>query len=183
MQRSDGRLYSFVSRRLQVIMQHMPKNTPMSSRDISRLMEKKKVEEMYLKYRDRYLAPVTIGKYTNLLATYGLLACDQSACERVGDLPEIEDEFDTRWIEVLSGKALKHLAKLLQCRTSEVPGTIKDTWKALTRDGEIPSLKRAAQELGFWENTNAEPFRWSMYVYTDGPRCPLEIRRYPAISI
>ena len=174
----DGRMYSRILRRIVAIVQTLPQKKEMSIGEMAEDIHKKKLREFYL---ERFKGSMSVGRvrdYIRYLRDIKALVTkdDKFALE----FPK--KKTDQEWAQSMSDRALEHLAEILKRTPDKVPDLLESRRKKILRSGRVPTLDAVIADLEIEGGRAQELFRWSLYVYTDGPTCPFDLRRHPVLS-
>jgi hypothetical protein len=89
---------------------------------------------------------------------------------------------DPEWAQYLSDVARKHLADILNIKAGDLPKRFETEIREMHGQEKVPTLSAVMGALGIEGTRREELFRWSLFLYTDGDACPIEIHRYPHIA-
>jgi len=177
--RADGRLYSRVTRRSVALLKHLRLGRRFDLIEIAREVHEAAYPEFF-RTAGREVVPVRpdrIRDYLSHLHALGLIvqADRQFALEARFSRPST----DAEWAQYLSDVARGHLAAMMEVSPGDLPKSLEGYRKKLHSKQRVPTVAAVLAEIGLEGTRNAELFRWSLFLYTDGEACPLEIRQYP----
>lgn len=174
----DGRLYSRVLRRIVAIVQSLAQNKELTIGEMAENIHNRNLPEFYLKRFDRSISARRIADYIRYLRDIKVLV----PREHKFVLNFSERATDLEWAQAMSDRALEHLAQILKKNPDKVSDFLEAIRKRLFRSRRVPTLDAISSDLEMEGGRQQELFRWSIYVYTDGPTCLFDVRRHPVLS-
>lgn len=177
--RADGRLYSRVTRRSVALLKHLRAGRRFDLIEIAREVHEANYPEFF-RTAGREVVPVRaerIRDYLSHLHALGLVV--QTDRQYTLDAKFTRPSTDAEWAQYLSDIARGHLASMVEVGPADLPKTLEGYRKKLHAKLRVPTVAAVLAEIGLEGTRNAELFRWSLFLYTDGEACPLEIRQYP----
>jgi hypothetical protein len=176
-EKTDGRLYSRVTRRCVAILKHIRAAQRFQLGEIASEIQGAGYPEFLLRKGERFvqMSAGRIGDYLSYLGSLKFI-------ERSGKQYSIsltKPTSDAHWAQSLSDAAREQLAKVLNKPPGRLPKTLENKRRKLHRKGRVPTISALLADVGIEGTRLGEMFRWSLYLYTDGDACPFEIRQYP----
>lgn len=175
--RPDGRKYSRILRRSVAIIKNLPKNTVLSIVEMAEKIHEKKLPEFYLERFGRQMSEGRMRDYIRYLREIKVIQAKDnkyfvSFQNRTGD---------KQWAQALSDLALPHLAEVVGKTPDALPKYLEKQRNSLLKARRVPTVNAIVASLGIEGGREAEVFKWSLEVYTDGEACPFDIRRHPVL--
>jgi hypothetical protein len=174
----DGRLYSRVLRRIVAITELLAPRHSKTIGEIADGVYSAKLPVFYLERFVRSISSERIRDYVRYLRDLKILE------ETDGKLRLVmaKKQRDEEWAQAMSDRAREHLGSILEKSPADVASLLESRRRALLRTQRIPTLDAISADLKIEGGRAQELFRWSMYVYADGPTSDIQIRRYPVIT-
>lgn len=179
-ERPDGRLYSRITRRCVAILKHVRAGRTFDLITVAREVANEAYPE-FLVTRDDELRPIgpeRIRDYLSYLVDLDLIQGSGGQYR----LNFVKPSRDPEWAQALSDTAREHLSPFLNVSTANVPDKLEAIRSKSHKLLRVPTIAAVVAETGIEGARRLEMFRWSLYLYTDGDACPLEIRQYPHIG-
>jgi hypothetical protein len=174
----DGRLYSQILRKIVAIIQSIPKEKEMTIREFAEDIHKRQLPVFYLKRFGKSVSVERIGDYLRYLREIKIL----NAKENKFVLNFTHKKTDEEWAQALSDRALEHLSEIIEKPPNRIPNILESRRKRILKSRHVPTIENIILDLEIEGGRTKEIFRWSLYVYIDGPTCPFDIRRHPILS-
>jgi hypothetical protein len=176
--RPDGRKYSRITRRSVAIISHVPADRGFTIYELADHVHDLELPEFYVKRFERQMSTLRVRDYVDYLADLKVIEQQEGKYVRTF----ARRSSDGEWAQALSNLALAHLAGTLNRTADMTPDLLEQQINKLFRENRVPTVRAVLDELGIQGGRAQEAFKWSLYVYADGERCPFEVRRYPTIS-
>jgi hypothetical protein len=155
--------------------------TPKHSKTIAGIADEvysKNLPEFYLARFGRSISSERIRDYVRYLRDLKILEENDGKLRLV----MVKKRRDEEWAQAMSDRAREHLAGILEESPVDVASLLESRRKALLRAQRIPTLDAISADLEIEGGRAQELFRWSIYVYADGPTSDIQIRRYPVMA-
>ena len=175
--RPDGRMYSRITRRCVAIIGHTPADQGFTIYELADYVSELELPEFYIKRFERQMSTRRMRDYVEYLADLQVMVQREGKYIRAFATRSSDGE----WAQALSDMALAHLAGMLNRTTNTAPLFLEQEMNRLFRENRVPSVRVMLDELAIQGGRAEELFKWSLYVYADGERCPFDVRRYPVL--
>ncbi|HUW13304.1 MAG TPA: hypothetical protein VM537_26505 [Anaerolineae bacterium] len=175
--KSDGRMYSRITRRSVAIVGQIQRGREYSINEIAAAIEAKELPEFFLERFGKQMSLPRIRDYVRYLVDLEVL----SPTDNKYILALEHKHTDEDWAQALSDLALLHLAGILRRTAAETIEYFKALLEHLFDERRLPTIEALLTEVDISGGRSEEVFKWSLYVFTDVDNCPFDIRRYPVL--
>jgi hypothetical protein len=173
----DGRLYSRITRRSVAIIRHLRAGRVFTANEVATEIHGRTLPDFYIKRFNRQMSIPRTRAYIRFLKDLG--AIDDREGGYVRDFRH--KDTDAEWAQALSELALRHLARLLNQPPEDTAAFLEARVASFFAQTKLPTLDALAADLGIPRGRAREVFKWTVYMYTDGPDCPFDIRAFPVV--
>jgi hypothetical protein len=174
----DGRKYSRITRRSVAIITHIEPGTDFTIGEIAHKIHDAKLPEFFLSRFNRQMSISRTRAYVRYLVDLGVIAKHGNKYI----LNFRHRSSDGEWAQALSDRALLHLANILEITPNEAPDLLEEQLNKFHANNQLPIVGAIVTSLGIEGARSQEIFKWSLYLFTDGETCPLDIRQYPVLQ-
>jgi hypothetical protein len=182
--RRDGYAYKLITRRSVAILKRMPRTSIDRATSVDRDsliadLHNESEPELYLKRFERNISNARLLYYLRFHAKLGILALSSDKVHFHSDF--VPADTDQQWVNALADQARLHLEsylkeKYLKNQSKSVADRIKAAVTEIHDSGEVATLRTLVDLQGLENSTDAEQFRWALYLYLDGDDCPIRLR-------
>jgi hypothetical protein len=180
-ERSDGRLYSRITRRCVVLLKHIRAGRTFDLVEIAREIPGEDYPEFRIRRGNQpvQIKSDRIRDYLSYLVDLGFI---QSSGSQYTLRNFTKPSADGQWAQILADSGREHLSSMLGISPNNLPSHLESIRQRLHEEHRVPTIAAVLGETGIEGIRREEVFRWSLNLYTDGDATPLEIRQYSHIA-
>ena len=175
--RNDERKYSHVTRKLVILVEHIPPNRIFNTLEVAQEIHNGKYPEFQINRdgKPKSISPSRIQDYIRYANDLGIITNVENGYR----INFERKTSDAEWTTVLSDCAAGHLIDQFNVTSGQLIDQLEEIITRFFAEKRLCTPHNIAVEFGIIGGRALEITKWSLAVYADGPTCRFSIVHYP----